>query len=71
MYDSLTFKPDCCFQRENGVVVCCRSSAEESDIEGMEVIGEDGESLEDEDEEEDDCPAERTDLAKEGKKNKS
>lgn len=27
---------------------CCRSS-EESDIEGMEVIGEDGENLEDED----------------------
>ncbi len=26
----------------------CRSSAEESDIEGMEVIGEDGENLEDE-----------------------
>ncbi|XP_044061909.1 matrin 3-like 1.1 isoform X5 [Siniperca chuatsi] len=48
------------------------SSAEESDIEGMEVIGEDGENVEDADveeekEEEDSCPAERTDSPEEGK----
>ena len=54
----------------------CRSSAEDSDIEGMEVIGEDVENVDDEDletaeeeeeeEEEDEHPAERTDSTQEG-----
>ncbi|XP_033986583.1 uncharacterized protein LOC117482559 isoform X2 [Trematomus bernacchii] len=47
------------------------SSAEESDLEGMEMIGEDGESLEEDEEEEEEeehRPAERTDSPGEGQK---
>ncbi|XP_074529627.1 uncharacterized protein LOC141793123 isoform X2 [Halichoeres trimaculatus] len=49
------------------------SSDDDSDIEGMEVIGEDGESVQDEDmeteeEEKEECPAERTNSPEEGKK---
>ena len=61
-------------------MIPCRSSAEESDIEGMEVIGEDGESVEDEDvdtlgdvdvkeeeEEEDICQTETIDSPEQGR----